>query len=259
MDYFQKIENQPVEDLIWNIPEQKQGSINIVGGSSQSFRTEVKTAEYMSNKYPIKDLHVILPDALRTKMPPLSNFVFLSSTESGSLADGDELMEVLNAVDYNLLLGDFSKNAITAKAVASACSFSEKPLMLTRDTVDLIAGEMLETILVNKNVTIFASVLQLQKLSRTIYYPKMLLVSQSLVRIAEVLHKFTLSYPISIITLHGGQILISKNGLVKVVSLDKSGFSPISFWQGELAAKIVAMNLYNPDNFMAATVAAILM
>ena len=98
----------------------------------------------------------------------------------------------------------------------------------------------------------------MQKILRAVYYPKMLLLSQSLVQVVEVLHKFTLSYPVSIVTLHNGQILVAKDGVVKAVSMEKSGYLPIMIWSGELAAKIVALNLYNPNNFIKATIAAIL-
>ena len=99
---------------------------------------------------------------------------------------------------------------------------------------------------------------QLTKLLRAVYYPKILLMSQSLVQVAEVLHKFTLSYPTKIITLHNGQILMAENGKVKAVPLESVGYSPIMFWGGEVAAKIVALNLYNPHNFMPATIAALM-
>jgi hypothetical protein len=75
--------------------------------------------------------------------------------------------------------------------------------------------------------------------------------------VADAIHKFTLSYPVSVISLHDGQILIAKNGEVAVVPLGKSGYSPLTIWSGELAAKIVALNLYNPNNFVTASVAAV--
>ena len=65
MDYFEKIENNPYEDLYWNIPEKKQGAVNVIGGNGQSFRTEVKVAECLAEKYPIETVNLILPDALK--------------------------------------------------------------------------------------------------------------------------------------------------------------------------------------------------
>lgn len=256
MEYFEKLD-APQTDLSWNIPEQKQGTVNIIGGNSQNFRTEIKIAEFLDSSYPIQALNVVLPDALKTKLPPLPNLLFLSSTDSGSLADGAELTLAINRADANLLLGDLSKNSVTSKAIANACTSAEKPLLITRDAVDLITENANDRMLMNENLFFFASLPQLQKLFRAVYYPKILLMSQSLIQVAEVLHKFTLSYPISLVTLHDGQILIAKNGMVKAIELAKSGYSPMMFWNGELAAKILALNLYNPHQFIDATITAI--
>ena len=257
MDFFSKIAAKPDPDLTWNIPEQKQGRLNIIGGNAQSFRTEIKIAEFATQKYPLENVNIVLPDILKTKLPDLPNFVFLSSTDSGSFANEKELENSLNTADSNLFLGDFSKNSITEKAVASACENSEKPLLITRDAVDLIADQNPEKLLQNENLIFFASLPQLQKLFRAVYYPKMLLLSQSLVQVADALHKFTLSYPTKIITLHNEQILVAENGTVKTVPLAKTDFQPLTFWQGELAIKIAALNLYNPHNFSNATISAL--
>ena len=257
MDYFEKLETTQT-DLSWNIPEQKQGTVNIIGGNSQNFRTEVKIAEYLNSNYPIEILNVVLPDALKTKLPPLSNLVFLKSTDSGSFADEKELSTIIGRADFSLILGDLSKNSVTNKAISGACDSAEKPLLITRDAVDLITENTSDHMLMNENLIFFASLPQLQKLLRAVYYPKMLLMSQSLIQVAEVLHKFTLSYPVNLITLHEGQILIAKNGLVRAISLEKSGYSPMMFWSGDLAAKILALNLYNPHQFIDATITAIL-
>lgn len=258
MDYFEKIESAPQDDLIWNIPEQKQGTVNIIGGNAQSFRTEVKIAELMTEKYPINTLNLVFPDALKTKLPPLPNFIFLPSTESGSFAESQELVDVLNKSDYNLILGDLSKNSITKKAISSAYKSSEKPLLVTRDGVDAVIDNQAERILMNENLILLASMTQLQSIFRAVYYPKMLLLSGSLIQVAEALHKFTLSYPVKIITLHNNQILIVESGSVKAVPLDKTGYTPLSIWQGELAASIAALNLYNPNHFSDAGIAALL-
>ena len=257
MDYFEKIENNPYEDLYWNISEKKQGAVNVIGGNGQSFRTEVKVAEYLAGNYPAETVNTVLPETLKNKLPPVENFKFLPATEGGTFS-GEGLVEVINGADFNLIIGDLSKNAVTGKAVVSACEVAEKMTLVTRDTVDIIAENGPEKVLMNENMIIFGSLAQMQKILRAVYYPKMLLLSQSLVQVVEVLHKFTLSYPVSIVTLHNGQILVAKDGVVKAVSMEKSGYLPIMIWSGELAAKIVALNLYNPNNFIKATIAAIL-
>lgn len=257
MEYFEKIGSRPGEDLAWNIPEQRYGTVNIVGGNSQSFRTEIKTAEFLAGKYPLANVNVLLPDVLKPKLPPLDNLVFLPSTGTGSINESEELSTAFSAADFNLVLGDFSKNSVTKMAIESACENAEKPLLITRDAVDLVAEANPGKLLTNKNVLIFGSLVQMQKMLRAVYYPKMLLLSQSLLQVVEILHKFTLSYPISLATLHSGQILLAEGGLVRAIPLEKSGFSAFLIWGGELAAKITAFNLYNPNNFLNATVAAI--
>ncbi len=256
-DFFKKIEKLET-DLTWNIPERKMGRVNVVGGNSQRFRTEVKIAEFLAEKYPLEEVRTVLPDALRGKLPELENFLFLKSTESGSLAEADEILGTMEAADYNLVLGDFSKNAITKRAVAEAISKASKPLLVTRDAVDLVVEEGVERILMNPEAIIMASMPQIIKLFRSVYYPKMLTLTQPLMQVAEVLHKFTLSYPVKIVTLNSGQILLACNGEVRAVELAKSGYSPMTVWNGELTAKIVALNLYNPGKFVEASMEAIL-
>ena len=257
MDYFEKLDNNPYEDLRWNIPERSQGLVNIIGGNSGHFRTEVKVAEFLNAKYPLQEVYVVMPDELRNKLPNLPNFQFLPSTDTGSFAESQELLNTFNKADFNLLLGDLSRNKATEKSIISACQNAEKMTLITRDAVDLVSENGVDRLLMNENLIFFASIPQLIKLLRAVYYPKMLLQSQSLIQVSEVLHKFTLSYPTKIITLHNGQIILAENGLVKAVALELSGYSPITVWGGELGAKIVAMNLYNPNRFLEATTCAI--
>lgn len=257
MDFLEKVETAN-ENLFWNIPETAQGRISVVGGNLQSFRTPVKIAEFLSAKYPVQQVNLILPDVLRNKLPSLPNLTFLKSTDSGSLADAEEILAAMNEADFNLMIGDLSKNSITGKAITEALRSMEAETLVTRDAVDLLSENLSESVLLNEKIIIMASMVQLQKIFRAVYYPKMLMLSAPLMNVAEALHKFTLSYPIAIITLHNGQILVAKNGKVKVASLEKTEFSPISFWGGEVAAKIAALNLYNPNNFLEATTSAII-
>ena len=257
MEYFEKITKKPKEDLSWNIPERRQGAVNIIGGNTSSFNNEIKIAEFLGGNFPIQDVKVVLPSSLKNELPPLPNFVFMPATETGSFAESQEIGDAFNVVDYNLVLGDLSRNAITGKALSSACRKSERMTLITRDAVELLAEYEPERWLMNENVIIMASMPQLQKVFRAVYYPKMLLLSQSLVQVVEVLHKFTLSYPVALVTLHNEQILLADNGIVKAIPLEKSGYSPIMLWNGELAAKIVGMNLYNPNQFIEASSAAI--
>lgn len=258
MDYFEKIEKNPYKDLYWNVPEeQKRGEAAVIGGNAGSFRAPVKTAEFLLKEFPLKTVRVVLPESLKTKLPPLPDAVFLKDTAGGSFSDHEELLEATSAVDFSLLIGDLSKNSLTAKEIEKTCEGAQKPLLVTRDAVDMLVGN--EKILMQENLIIMGSIPQWQKIFKGVYYPKMIMMSQSLVQIAEAFHKFTLSYPAQVVTLHDGQILVAKNGIVKAIPLIKTKCSILTVWNGELAARTVALNLYNPEKFIEATVSALTM
>ena len=257
MEYLKKVENIK-EDTLWNIPEQKQGVVAVVGGNSQNFRTSIRVAEFLGAKFPLRDVKVILPDALKNKLPPLDNFTFLDSTDSGSFKGGEEILSATENADYILAIGDLSKNSITTQEISRFFKKTQKPLIITRDAVDILSERADESTLMHENLIIFGSMIQISKLFQSVFYPKMLLLSQPLTMIAESIHKFTLSYPVSIITFHNNHILIAKNGNINIIPLEKTQYSAITIWSGELAAKIAALNLYNPNNFLDATAAAII-
>lgn len=258
MEFLEKITKNPYKDLYWNIPEeQKKGVVAVIGGNGQSFKTPMKTAEYISAEFPLKETKVVLPDVLKPKLPPLDNLVFLKTTDTGSFSEAEEIKASIENVDFSLVVGDLSRNAITAKIFGEALVASKKPVMLTRDAIDLMTETKLEKLLMRENLIIFGSLVQWQKIFRTVLYPKILQPSQSLVQVAEAFHKFTLSYPTQVVTFHDGQMIIAKNGKVAVVALIQTEYSPLTIWNGELASKILALNLYNPDKFIEATVAAL--
>ena len=258
MEFLEKLTKNPYGDLLWNVPERKQGVVAVVGGNEQSFRAVVKTAEFLMGEYPLQEVRVVAPDALNGKLPPVEGVTLLSSTKSGSFADGDELVASMEGADWSLVIGDLSKNAITAQAMREALTKTVKPVMVTRDAVDLIAEPGVDQLLLREGLVVFGSLVQLGKLLHAAYYPKVLMASQSLVQVAEALHKFTLSYPTQVITLHDGQILVCSEGRVVALPLELSGYSPCIIWSGECAAQVTAMNLYSPGKFIEASVCGIL-
>lgn len=255
-DYWQKIDKNPYENLLWNIPEQKQGIINIFGGNAKNCKTEIQIAEFIIQNFSIKEVNNILPSALEKELPKLDNFVFLPSTESGSIKSQKDIKTALDTADFNLILGDFSKNSTTKQDITSACIESEKPKLFTRDSIDLLIDENIEPLL-TKNNFFLISMAQLQKLTRAIYYPKVILLSSPIAQIIEVLHKFTISYESTIITVHNNQIIIAKDGKVVTTTIESTIYSPFSIWQGKLASKICINNLFNPNNEFEATISSI--
>ena len=245
-------------ELSWNFPEQKSGSLAIIGGNSSNFSTEVKVSEFVNLHFPfLKTVDNFFPDSLKSKLPSLGNLKFFESSESGSFRRSPDFRSSLDGYEFALLLGDFSKNSETALAAAELLKFNpEVPTLLTRDAVDLLAEDA-ENFIERGNITLVASLVQLQKLFRAVYYPKMLLLSSPIFPIIETLHKFTLSYPVSILTFHEGQVICAHGGKVLSVDIEKTSYSPITLWSGEVAAKIVMFKMFNPGKPLDALVAGL--
>ena len=259
-DYWQKDASPETakNELSWNFPEQRQKTLAILGGNSQAFSTEIKLAELLLKSFPfLKSVQNFFPDSLKSKLPPLPNLAFFESTDSGSFKKSSELSSALIKTDFSLFSGDFSKNSETAIAVSDLLkSAAEIPAVLARDSLDLVATEA-ASFMTRDNLTLVASLAQLQKLFRALYYPKMLFLSSPLFPVVETLHKFTLSYPVAILTFHEGQILLAENGRVLSVPLEKTYYTPLTLWSGEVAARFAVYHLFNPNSRLDSLLAAI--
>lgn len=255
LDYWQKSDQALSEDIFWNIPEQKTGIIQIIGGNSNSFSNEIRQAEFL-NSLNLKEIRLLLPDALRTKIPIIPGINFAPSTESGSFDKSKELKFAINDSDIALLSGDFSKNSATSIAIVNAIKESTKPIVLVRDSIDVVSDSA-EEFIEKGNITLVATMSQLQKLFRSLMYPKMILLSSPLMPIIEILHKFTLSYPVTILTFHQEKIIVAQSGKVVTTSIDETSYSPIGLFTGNLASKIAALQIWNPGKSFESTQCAI--
>lgn len=255
LDYHKKALDPLFDDILWNIPEQKTGTVQIIGGNANSFSTEIKSAEFL-NRLNLKEVRLLLPDVLRNKIPPIPGINFAPSTESGSFDKSKELEFAASDADITVMLGDFSKNSITSVAMVETIKKTTKPIIITRDAVDSVLNDA-EDFIEKGGITFVASMAQLQKLFRSLMYPKMILLSSPLVPVLETLHKFTLSYPVTILTFHQDNIIIANNGNVVTTPIDRTSYSPIGLWGGELACKIAALNLWSPNKPLEATSTAV--
>ena len=246
-------------DLAWNFPEQKSGTVKILGGTAGAFSAEVKLTEFLNQNFGfLSEIRNIFPDVLKSKLPPLPTLDFYLSTDSGSFADSPEFRRCLDGADFGIILGDLSKNSVTAVAVAELIKTTpDVPILLTRDAVDLVAGEAAEFI-DRKNLTIVASLASLQKLLRALYYPRPLLISQPILPVIETLHKFTLSYACSLFTFHDGKIICASGGKVATVDLAETPYTPLGLWNGEIAGKIAVYNIFNKNKKLDCMLASVL-
>ena len=254
-------------DVRWNLPERATGSLSIVGGSSHGFQAVVRAGEFASANLPLAHVQLVLPSSLEkilanagaagsatdSKLAP--QLLFAPATPAGTLAKSSTLTQ--QNADAVLLIGDLSKNAETAEAVSALCRAYAGPLVVARDTLDLLTTNA-SSLVMRPHTTLVASLAQLQKLFRALYYPKMLLLTAPLMSVVEALHKFTLSYPVTLLTLHEGQILTVAGGEVISTPLGDTDYSPLGLWNGELATRAAAYQIFCPEQELAATTAAIL-
>lgn len=232
-------------DIEWNKPEQRSraGRLGIIGGNKLGF-AGVAAGYETALTTGVGEVRVVLPDALRQTIPKqITDTVFAPSTPSGSLSK-DALPEMQALGDWGqgiLLIGDAGRNSETAIAYEQFIAKYDGPLTLTRDAIDLVKNDA--HLLVERPETlIVGSFAQIQKLFQAVYYPKMLTFSMRLMNLTDTLHKFTITYPITIVTLHDDHILIAHGGRVVTQEWD----SPMRIWRGETAAKMAGYWLWTP-------------
>ena len=188
-------------DVAWSKPERRDlaGKLAIIGGNSQIFAA-VAAARQTAFQVGAGEVKVILPESLKKALPAsfttqLSDVIFSSAGPSGGFAAA-ALNDWLAAADWAnvvLFVGDSGANSETASLLETFLDHNQHtPVVITRDAVDLIKHSA-ESILRREPTHLVVSFSQLQKLFRSVYYPKVLTFNQGVKQIAETLHKFTIS------------------------------------------------------------------
>lgn len=243
-------------DIEWSKPEQRSqaGRLGIIGGNKLGF-AGVAEAYSVALASGVGEVRVLLPDALKRTIPNvITDTVFAPTTPSGSLASS-ALPEMKALGDWAtgvLLAGDAGRNSETAVAYEQFISQYTRPLIVTRDAIDLIKNSP-KLLIDRPDTLVVASFAQIQKLFQGAYYPKVLTFSMQLLQIVEALHKFTITYPCTLVTLHRDQIIIASDG--QVVTQDFS--EPMRIWRGETAAKMASYWLWNPSQPLEASSASL--
>lgn len=233
-------------DVEWNKPEQKAhaGKLAIIGGNKLGF-VAIRDAYEVAHELGAGQIRAILPDVLKKTVPTsVSDAMFLPSNASGGFSREaiGEFEAACAWADMCLLVGDAGRNSETAMAFERLLS-SSTHLVITRDAVDLLMPTM--TNLVNReNTVLVVSFAQLQKIFQGVYYPKILSFSMQLLQLVEALHKFTTTYPITIVTFHQSQLIVAHDG--KVISQDFD--QPMAIWRGFTATKAATYLLWNPKH-----------
>lgn len=243
-------------DIEWSKPEQRSqaGRLGIIGGNKLGF---VGVAEAYSTALSsgVGEVRVLLPDVLRKTIPTtITDAVFGASTPSGSLAkDATIEMQTLGSwAQQILMIGDAGRNSETAIAYEHFLQDYKGQLTITRDAVDLIKNST-RLIVERPDTLLVVSFAQVQKLFQGVYYPKMLTFSMHLASLVEALHKFTITYPVGILTLHKDYLIIAYGGEVTTMEWQ----NPMAIWRGTVATKAAAYWLWNPTKLLEAATASV--
>lgn len=259
LKYWQKQDKQPLFPQIDTAkPERRQlaGRMLIIGGSRASFSGVSLIAE-KTIALGVGEVKILLPDSLKTKVPTTPNVIFAPSEPSGGFSREALTFAQPAAAqtDYILLAGDLGKNSETEVFITQFTTSTTQPTLITRDAIDLLAGSAAEW-LGQGNTTICCTLPQLQKVFRAVYYPKMITLSMPMQQLVEALHKFTITYPVTIATLHHDQIITAHSGQIVTTTLQDTTYTPINLWSGNFAATIAVLQLWNPNQSLAATTIA---
>ena len=247
-DYWKQ--QQPTKplfpDIEWSKPEQKsnRGRLGIIGGNklgfagiAESYSTALSTGA--------GEVRVLLPDCLRKSIPPsMTDVVFAACNPSGSLSR--DAMPDLTALgtwaSCLLLAGDAGRNSETAIAYSDLIRDYSGPLVITRDAIDLVKNDS-EALVNRENTVLIVSFAQLQKIFQAVYYPKMLTFSMQLLQLVEAVHKFTVTYPVTIAVLHRDTLIVAHGGEVVTTKWE----TPLAIWRGITAARAATYLMWTPS------------
>lgn len=241
--YWQKQTNKPLfPEIEWSKPEQRSrsGKLGIIGGNKLGFAS-VAASYKTALETGVGEIRIILPDALHKSMPDIPDIIYSRSTGTGSLAKdaAEDLTALGEWADGVLFIGDAGRNSETTILYENFLHEYKKPVVLTRDAIDLIRPS--DSALVERPDTLLVlSFAQAQKLFQTVYYPKVLTFSMQLMRFVEALHKFTITYPITLAVFSQDVMLVAHEGAVT-----STPYGAIRVWRGEAATRAAAYWLWN--------------
>lgn len=261
MDYSYWKKQSPTEplypDIEWSKPENRAlaGKLGIVGGNKLGF-SGVAEAYSIAKEAGVGDIRVLLPDVLRKTIPSsITDALFAPTNPSGGL-NKDAAPEMANLSAWAsgvLLIGDAGRSSETAILYEHFLQNYTGQLVMTRDAVDLVKNSA-QAIVDRPHTLLVVSFAQLQKLFQSVYYPKVLTFSMQLTNLVEAIHKFTISYPVSIAVLHKDHFIVAHGG--QVVTMEWA--NPMAIWRGSVAARAAVYWLWNPQKLLESVATSLL-
>lgn len=244
-------------DIEWAKPEQRSaaGRLGIIGGNKLGF-AGVAEAYGRALTTGIGEARVLLPDALKKSIPPtITDTIFGASNPSGGLSKdaSGELGALSHWATGVLCIGDAGRNSETAILYEDFLRSYSGPIILTRDAVDLVKNSS-HTLVERPDTLLVISFAQLQKLFQSVYYPKILTFSMQLAQLVDALHKFTVTYPVTITVLHKDHLIVAHGGQVTSTPWSNA----MAIWRGSVAATATCYWLWHPGKPLEAVTASLL-
>lgn len=244
-------------DIEWSKPEQRSqaGRLGIIGGNKLGF-AGVAEAYSVSLKTGVGGVKVLLPDVLKKTIPTtITDTVFAETTPSGSLSKNalPEMIALGEWASGILLIGDAGRNSETAIAYEQFIEQYKGLLTITRDAFDLIKNNP-NQLAERPNTLLVLSFAQLQKLLSSVYYPKVLTFSMQLLGVVETVHKFTITYPVTLLVLHKDHLITAHSGNVTTTPWD----NPMAIWRGQTATRAATYWLWSQKTPLEAVTASLI-
>jgi hypothetical protein len=232
-------------------PDQKRfaGKLLIIGGNKGAFFA-VANAMNEAHQMRVGEVRAIMPSSLKNQVPSTPEVYFAEAEKSGAFGRNalNDLLIQAEWAEAIVLIGDMGKNAETTMVFAEFMKHCDKPLFVTRDAVDAVTPDVMNWAVAREGETsLLLTMPQLQKLLRTLYYPKVITLSMPTNQLIETLHKFTVSYELSIATFHNNQIIVAQHGEVVSEEIRDTSWTPITLWSGALSIHEAVLRLWNPN------------
>lgn len=243
-------------DIQWSKPEQKAraGKLLIIGGHAQGFVAVAETYN-TALKAGVGEVRVLLPDSLKKNLPPnLIEATLLPSNPSGGFSKDawPEFAAGAQWADGILLPGDAGRNSETAVLYEKLIDKTDTPLTITRDAVDLLKNNYAKLV-ERPNTTLVISFAQAQKLLSSVYYPKIITFSMPLAAFVDIVHKFTMTYPVTLVVLHNENLVVAHDGRVSTTPWTNA----MAIWRGNTAANAASYWLWSPAQAFEAITASL--
>ena len=251
LDYWHRQSTKKLfNDIDLMTPEQRRfaGKLLIIGGNKGMFFA-VASALESAKRFGVGEVRALMPDALKNQVPSTSELYFAEAEASGAFGRLalQEMLRQAEWTDAVLLVGDSGKNAETTLVFAEFMEKCQKPVYITRDAVEAVTPSAGDWAMREYETALLLTMPQLQKMLRAMYYPKVITLSMPNNQLIETLHKFTLSYPVTVATYHNDLIIVAQNGEVVTQAISDTDWTPISLWGGALLTRVIVTRLWNTE------------